>query len=35
LPFFDIERAVNGRPAAERLVVRQELSAPLMAELHT
>lgn len=32
---FDIERAVNGRPAAERLVVRQELSAPLMAELHT
>jgi transposase len=32
---FDIERAINGRPAAERLVVRQELSAPLMAELHT
>ena len=32
---FDIERAVNGRPAAERLVVRHELSAPLMAELHT
>jgi len=32
---FDIERAINGRPAAERLAVRQELSAPLMAELHT
>lgn len=32
---FDIERAINGKPAAERLAVRQELSAPLIAELHT
>ena len=32
---FDIERAINGRSAADRLAVRQELSAPLMAELHT
>ncbi|WP_084584675.1 IS66 family transposase [Sphingomonas azotifigens] len=32
---FDIERAINGRPAAERLAVRQALSAPLMVELHT
>jgi transposase len=32
---FDIERAVNGRPAAERLVVRQKLSALLMAEIYT
>lgn len=32
---FDIERAINGKPAANRLVVRQELSAPLMAERHT
>ncbi|WP_454887078.1 IS66 family transposase [Sphingomonas oryzagri] len=32
---FDIERAINGRAAADRLAVRQELSAPLMAELHT
>src|SRR3546814_9752536 len=31
---FDIERAVNGSSAAERLAVRQELSAPLIAELH-
>ena len=31
---FDIERAINGKPAAERRAVRQELSAPLMAELH-
>ena len=31
---FDIERAINGRSPAERLAVRQELSAPLMAELH-
>lgn len=30
---FDIERAINGRPAAERLAVRQELSAPRVAEL--
>lgn len=32
---FDIERAINGKPAADRLVVRQELCAPLIAELHT
>jgi transposase len=31
---FDIERTINGRSAAERLAVRQELSAPLMLELH-
>lgn len=31
---FDIERAINGKGAAERLAVRQELSAPLIAELH-
>jgi len=30
---FDIERAINGRTAAERLAARQEHSAPLMAEL--
>ena len=27
---FDIERAIAGRPAAERLAVRQELAAPLI-----
>ena len=32
---FEIERTINGKPAAERLAVRHELSAPLMAELHT
>lgn len=32
---FDIERAINGQPAADRRAVRQELSAPLTAELHT
>jgi transposase len=32
---FDIERGINGKSPAERLAVRQELSAPLMAELHT
>ena len=32
---FDIERVINGQPAADRLAVRQELSAPLMTELHT
>lgn len=32
---FDIERAINGKAPAERLATRQELSAPLMAELHT
>lgn len=31
---FDIERVINGKTPAERLAVRQELSAPLMAELH-
>ena len=31
---FDIERAINGKSQAERLAVRQERSAPLMAELH-
>ena len=30
---FDIERGINGKSAAERLAVRQELSAPLMVEL--
>jgi transposase len=32
---FDIERAINGKSPAERVAARQELSAPLMAELHT
>jgi len=32
---FDIERAINGKSPTERLAVRQELSAPLIAELHT
>ncbi len=31
---FAIERDINGKSPAERLAVRQELSAPLMAELH-
>lgn len=31
---FDIERAINGKTAAERLAARQELSAPVMTELH-
>lgn len=30
---FAIERDINGKPAAERLAVRQELSAPIVAEL--
>lgn len=30
---FDIKRAINGLPAAERLAVRQEKSAPLVADL--
>jgi hypothetical protein len=30
---FDIERAINGRPAEERLKIRKEKSAPLVAEL--
>ena len=32
---FDIEREINGRPAAERLAVRQERSRPLIEELET
>jgi transposase len=32
---FEIERTINGKAAEERLAVRQELSAPLMTELHT
>ena len=31
---FDIERAINGKTAAERRAARQDLSAPLIAELH-
>ncbi len=31
---FDIERGINGKTPTERLGVRQELSAPLMTELH-
>lgn len=31
---FDIERGINGKSAAERLAVRQDLSVPPMAELH-
>ena len=31
---FEIERTINGKTADERLAVRQELSAPLMDELH-
>ena len=30
---FDIEREINGKSATERLAVRQQLSAPLVAEL--
>ena len=30
---FDIERDINGRPPEERLAVRQERSAPLLADL--
>lgn len=32
---FDIERTINGKTPAERLAARQDLSAPLMIELHT
>jgi transposase len=32
---FDIERHINGKPAAERLAARREHSAPLVAELET
>lgn len=31
---FDIERTINRKTVEERLAVRQELSAPLMDELH-
>lgn len=31
---FDLERSLNGKPAAERLTMRQEHSAPLMDDLH-
>jgi hypothetical protein len=31
---FEIERAINGKPAADRLAMRQDVSAPLMTELH-
>jgi hypothetical protein len=31
---FAIERDINGKSPAERLATRQELSAPLMAELN-
>lgn len=30
---FDIERDINGQPSAERLAIRQRLSAPLVEEL--
>ncbi len=30
---FEIERGINGKPAAERLAARREFSAPLVAEL--
>jgi transposase len=32
---FDIERSINGQSAEQRLAVRQELSAPLMANLES
>jgi transposase len=32
---FAIERDINGKPAAERLAVRQKLSVPIVAELET
>ncbi|ESX84268.1 IS66 family transposase, partial [Mesorhizobium sp. LNJC405B00] len=31
---FEIERAINGRSAAERYAVRQEKSKPLLADMH-
>ena len=31
---FDVERTINGKPAAERLAARREISAPLMVEFH-
>jgi transposase len=32
---FDIERAISGKTAAERLAARREYSSPLIVELHT
>jgi transposase len=32
---FDIEREINGKPAADRLVVRQQFSTPLVEELES
>ena len=32
---FDIEREINGKPAAERLAVRQQLSEPLVEKLES
>ena len=32
---FDVERAINGKDAAERLAVRGKLSTPLKAELRS
>ena len=32
---FDIERGINGKPAEHRLALRQELSAPVLADLKT
>ena len=32
---FDIERDINGKPAAERLAVRQQISSPLVEELES
>jgi transposase len=32
---FDIERAISGKTATERLAARREYSAPLIVELHT
>ncbi|MCJ1960817.1 IS66 family transposase [Novosphingobium mangrovi (ex Hu et al. 2023)] len=32
---FEIKRGINGKTAAKRIAVRQDLSAPLMADLHT
>jgi transposase len=31
---FDVERAINGKGASERLALRRDLSAPLVVELH-
>lgn len=32
---FDIKRGINGKIPSERLAAHQELSAPLIADLHT